>query len=128
MRASAQSPQLVVRTATVADARRSQLSAAWNSLLCTTKSSAPRSRPALRELHARLPPGSSYVLLVAEANTDAREFYERHGLIVERRLDGPSHYSSAMGSTSTPPHVADALLMRLMKNSQTLSQPTVLPP
>ena len=51
----------------------------------------------MRELHARLPPGSSYVLLVAEANTDAREFYERHGLIVERRLDGPSHYSSAMG-------------------------------
>ena len=72
----------------------------------------------MRELHARLPPGSSYVLLVAEANTDAREFYERHGLIVERRLDGPSHYSSAMGlDVHSPPHVADALLMRLMKNS-----------
>jgi ribosomal protein S18 acetylase RimI-like enzyme len=70
----------------------------------------------LRELHARLRPRSSYVLLVAEANTDARAFYERHGLIVERRVDGPSYYSSAMGlDIHSPPPGADALLMRFTK-------------
>jgi ribosomal protein S18 acetylase RimI-like enzyme len=72
----------------------------------------------MRELHARLRPGSSYVLLVAEANTDARAFYERHDLIVERRLDGPSHYRSAMSlDVDSPPQVADALLMRFTKTS-----------
>jgi ribosomal protein S18 acetylase RimI-like enzyme len=72
----------------------------------------------MRELHARLPPGSSYVLLVAEANTDARAFYERHGLLVERRVDGPSHYSSAIGlDLHSPRQVADALVMRFTKNS-----------
>ena len=44
----------------------------------------------MRELHCRLRPGSSYMLLVAEANTDARAFYERHGLIVERRVEDPA--------------------------------------
>jgi ribosomal protein S18 acetylase RimI-like enzyme len=72
----------------------------------------------MRELHARLRPGSSYVLLVAEANTDARAFYERHGLFVERRVDGPSHYTAAMSlDLDSPPQVADALLMRFTKNS-----------
>ena len=50
----------------------------------------------MTELHARLAPGSSYVLLVAEANTDAPAFYERHGLVVERLVDGNSHYRAAM--------------------------------
>lgn len=72
----------------------------------------------MRELHARLRPGSSYVLLVVEANTEARAFYERHGLIVERRLDGPSHYAAARSlDVDSPPPVADALLMRFTKNS-----------
>jgi ribosomal protein S18 acetylase RimI-like enzyme len=72
----------------------------------------------MRELHARLRPGSSYVLLVAEANSDARAFYERHGLLVERRVDGPSHYEAAMSlDLDSPPQVADALLMRFTKNS-----------
>ena len=72
----------------------------------------------MRELHARLRPGSSYVLLVAEANTDARAFYERRGLIVERRVDGPSHYRAAIGlDLDSPPQVADALLMRFTKHS-----------
>ena len=72
----------------------------------------------MRELHARLRPGSSYVLLVAEANTRARAFYERHGLIVERRVDGPSHYRATMSlDLDSPPQVADALLMRFTKNS-----------
>jgi diamine N-acetyltransferase len=71
----------------------------------------------MRDLHARLPSGSSYVLLVAEANTDARGFYERHGLTVERRVDGPSHYRTAMG-LDIDSHVrdADALLMRFTKD------------
>jgi len=72
----------------------------------------------MRELHARLRPGSSYVLLVAEANTEARAFYKRHGLIVERRVDGPSHYTAALSlDVDSPPQVADALLMRFTKDS-----------
>lgn len=72
----------------------------------------------MRELHSRLRPGSSYVLLVAEANTDARAFYERHGLIVERRVEGPSHYTAAINlDIDSPPQVADALLMRFTKSS-----------
>jgi diamine N-acetyltransferase len=70
----------------------------------------------MRELHARLSPGSSYVLLVADANTDAQAFYVRHGLTVERRVDGPSYYTSAMGlSVDSAPRGADALLMRFTK-------------
>jgi ribosomal protein S18 acetylase RimI-like enzyme len=72
----------------------------------------------MRELHTRLPPGSSYVLLVAEANTDARAFYERHGLIVERRVDGPTHYAATMSlDLDSPAQLADALLMRFTKTS-----------
>ena len=72
----------------------------------------------MRELHARLRPGSSYVLLVVEENTEARAFYERYGLIVERRVDGPSHYAAAIRlDVDSPPPVADALLMRFTKNS-----------
>lgn len=72
----------------------------------------------MRELHTRLPPGSSYVLLVVEANTDARSFYERHGLVVERRVDGPSYYLTTLRlELATPPKVADAVLMRFTKNS-----------
>jgi ribosomal protein S18 acetylase RimI-like enzyme len=73
----------------------------------------------MRELHARLRPGSSYVLLVAEANSDARAFYERHGLLVERRVDGPSHYEAAMSlDLDSPPQVADAQLMRFTKTAR----------
>src|SRR5207244_13568002 len=45
----------------------------------------------MRELHARLPPGRQYVLFVAEANTDAQAFYQRHGLVVERKVEGGGH-------------------------------------
>lgn len=58
------------------------------------------------------------MLLVAEANTDARAFYERHGLIVERRVEGPSHYAAAMGlDLDSPLHFAEALLMRFTGTS-----------
>jgi ribosomal protein S18 acetylase RimI-like enzyme len=67
----------------------------------------------MRELHARLPHGREYILLVAEANEDARAFYERHGLVIARRVDGPSYYSTAMAiETGVPPPSAPALLMR----------------
>jgi ribosomal protein S18 acetylase RimI-like enzyme len=71
----------------------------------------------MRELHARLSPGSSYVLLVVEANTEARAFYERHALTVERRLDGPSYFSSAMGLDVDLLPQAEALLMRYTNSS-----------
>lgn len=70
----------------------------------------------MRALHARLPGGSTYVLLVAEVNTDAQTFYGRHGLLVERRVDGNSHYSDAMQlDLAAPPAAAHGLLMRFTK-------------
>ena len=67
----------------------------------------------MRALHARLPGGSSYVLLVAEVNTEAQAFYERHGLVVERRVDGNRHYSDTMHiDLAAPPQAAPGLLMR----------------
>jgi ribosomal protein S18 acetylase RimI-like enzyme len=70
----------------------------------------------IRELHARLPAGTTYILLVAEANEDARAFYERHGLVVERRVDGNRHYTDAMAlELAAPPRPAPALLMRFTK-------------
>jgi ribosomal protein S18 acetylase RimI-like enzyme len=71
----------------------------------------------MRELHERLPERRSYVLLVAEANTDAQAFYRRHGLVVERSVDGTSHHRHAMGlSLAVQPPVAPALLMRYTKH------------
>ena len=67
----------------------------------------------MRELHARLPPGRQYVLLVAEANKDAQAFYERHGLVIERRVEGTSHHRNAIGiKVDVPPPPAAAFLMR----------------
>jgi ribosomal protein S18 acetylase RimI-like enzyme len=37
-------------------------------------------RALMQELHARLEPGAQYILLVAEANTDAQAFDERQGV------------------------------------------------
>ena len=75
-------------------------------------------RALLQELHARLKPGAQYILLVAEANTDAQAFYERQGLVIENRVDGPQHYSAAMAiETDAPLPPASALLMRYIANS-----------
>ena len=65
----------------------------------------------MRELHARLPPGSEYVLFVAEANTDAQAFYERHGLVVERKVKGGSHLAIGIEADGPPPP-APAVVMR----------------
>jgi ribosomal protein S18 acetylase RimI-like enzyme len=75
-------------------------------------------RALMQDLHARLKPGAQYVLLVAEANTDAQAFYERHGLVIENRVDGPLYYSAAMAlETDAPPPPASALLMRYVATS-----------
>jgi ribosomal protein S18 acetylase RimI-like enzyme len=72
----------------------------------------------LRELHARLPYGAQYILLVAEANEAARAFYERHGLFIESRVDGNRHYSAAMAiEIDVPPPPAPAFLMRYTAGS-----------
>jgi GNAT superfamily N-acetyltransferase len=56
----------------------------------------------LHELHARLQPGTSYVLLVAEENTAARAFYERHGFVFESRVIGKEYYAQTMGIDDEP--------------------------
>jgi ribosomal protein S18 acetylase RimI-like enzyme len=72
----------------------------------------------LREFHARLPPGRQYVLLVAEANTDAQAFYQRHGLVIERKVEGTSHHMNAIGiKVDVPPPPASAFLMRFTARS-----------
>jgi ribosomal protein S18 acetylase RimI-like enzyme len=69
----------------------------------------------LREVHARLEPGSSYVLLVAELNTDARAFYDRQGFVFDARVSGNEYYAQAMGTKDepvSPPFDDRALLLR----------------
>jgi hypothetical protein len=67
---------------------------------------------------ARRGRGSSYLLLVAEASTDARAFYERHGLVVERRVDGNDHCTAEMSlDLDSPPPVTGGLLMRFTKHA-----------
>jgi ribosomal protein S18 acetylase RimI-like enzyme len=68
----------------------------------------------LRELHARLDPGSSYVLMVAEENAPARAFYERHGFVFTAKVIGNEYYSQAMGielEPVPPPYEDRALLL-----------------
>lgn len=65
------------------------------------------------ELHRRLGPGAHYVLMVVEANEPAVSFYRRHGLTVDRRVDGVCHMREQMGVEFPPgaPEVP-ALIMR----------------
>jgi len=79
----------------------------------------------MRELHARLPPDGEYILLVVEANKDARAFYERHGLAVERRIDGPSYFGKASAiETDGPLPTANALIMRFAPSRAANSRDT----
>jgi ribosomal protein S18 acetylase RimI-like enzyme len=69
----------------------------------------------MRELHTRLKPGSSYVLLVAELNADARAFYDRQGFVFEARVIGNEYYMETMGTKdepSPPPYDDRALVLR----------------
>jgi len=56
----------------------------------------------LRELHRRLPPRTSYVLMVVEANRPAVAFYERHGFVEAARVDGVAYMHEQMGVEFDP--------------------------
>ena len=65
------------------------------------------------ELHARVPADLAYMLLVVAGNDGAVRFYERHGLQVERVVDGLAYYGARMGvvfPADAPP--VDMVLMR----------------
>lgn len=49
------------------------------------------------ELHQRVPARLAYMLLVVDGNDGAVRFYRRHGLRVERTVDGLEYYSERMG-------------------------------
>lgn len=48
-------------------------------------------------LHERVPADLAYMLLVVAGNDRAVRFYERHGLRVERTVDGLEYYGERMG-------------------------------
>ena len=66
----------------------------------------------MKELHARLPIGSTYILMVLAANTGAIRFYERCGLLRERTVDAVKHYRDNMGFQSPNPTEVPAFIMR----------------
>lgn len=69
----------------------------------------------MEELHARLEPDQTYILMVACANETARRFYARHGLVEERRIpDGNVFYRESMGVEFPPdaPPVPAVVLRR----------------
>ncbi len=70
----------------------------------------------LRELHARLDPGASYVLMVVAANRPAVSFYERHSFVEAERVDGVTYMHEQMGVEFAPgtPEVP-ALILRFTK-------------
>jgi GNAT superfamily N-acetyltransferase len=70
----------------------------------------------LKELHARLDPGLSYVLMVVAANRGAVSFYEHHGLAEVERVDGVTYMHERMGVEFPPDTPAvPALLLRFTK-------------
>ena len=69
----------------------------------------------IEALHTRLGPDSTYVLMVAIENETARRFYDRHGLVEERRIpDGHEFYRDSMGVDFPPdePPVPAVVLRR----------------
>jgi ribosomal protein S18 acetylase RimI-like enzyme len=70
----------------------------------------------LRELHARLDVGTSYVLMVVAANRPAVSFYEHHGFVEAERVDGVAYMHEQMG-VDFPPGTPDvpALILRFTK-------------
>jgi ribosomal protein S18 acetylase RimI-like enzyme len=70
----------------------------------------------LRELHQRLAPAGTYILMVIAANLPAVTFYRRHGFTEEAKVDGPTYMSEHMGvifPAGTQP--APALVLRFTK-------------
>lgn len=70
----------------------------------------------LEELHRRLPPQTSYVLMVVAANLPAVSFYERHGFVEAARVDGVTYMDERMG-VEFPPRTPEvpALILRFRK-------------
>jgi ribosomal-protein-alanine N-acetyltransferase len=70
----------------------------------------------LQELHRRIAPGDSYILMVVAANRPAVAFYERHGLAEAARVDGVAYMHEQMGVefAAGAPHVP-ALILRFTK-------------
>jgi ribosomal protein S18 acetylase RimI-like enzyme len=69
-----------------------------------------------REHHARLAPGDSYILMVFAANQAAIDFYRRHGLETQARVDAVEFYRDHAGvdfPPDTPP--LPALVLRFTK-------------
>jgi len=67
----------------------------------------------MNELHARLEPRSTYILMVVADNRPAVAFYGRHGLVEQARVDGPTYMHEHMGvefPEATPP--VPALVLR----------------
>jgi ribosomal protein S18 acetylase RimI-like enzyme len=72
----------------------------------------------MRELHGRLPLGSTYILMVLAANTGAIRFYERCGLVRERAVDGVEHYRVNMGFHAPQETEVPAFIMRYPRQAQ----------
>jgi ribosomal protein S18 acetylase RimI-like enzyme len=70
----------------------------------------------LHDLHERLTPGSSYILMVIAGNLPAVAFYQRHGFDEKAKVDGPAYMSEHM-SVTFPPGTpsAPALVLRFTK-------------
>jgi len=66
----------------------------------------------LKELHHRLPPGSSYILMVVAANQPAVSFYEHHGFVEAARVDGVTYIHENMG-VGFPPGMPEVLALIL---------------
>jgi ribosomal protein S18 acetylase RimI-like enzyme len=64
------------------------------------------------ELHRRLPPGTTYVLMVVVANRPAVSFYRKYGCVERERIDGPTFMHDHMGVEFPPgtPEVPALLL------------------
>jgi ribosomal protein S18 acetylase RimI-like enzyme len=72
----------------------------------------------LRELHRRLSPGATYILMVIAANVPAVNFYRRNGFAEEAKVDGPTYMSEHMGvSFPAGTQLAPALVLRFTKPS-----------
>jgi ribosomal protein S18 acetylase RimI-like enzyme len=78
----------------------------------------------LVELHRRLPPGTSYILMVVAGNRAAVSFYEHHGLVEAARVDGVAYMHEHMGVEFAPgtPEVP-ALVLRFTKRAQGVGMP-----
>jgi ribosomal protein S18 acetylase RimI-like enzyme len=70
----------------------------------------------LRELHHRLPPATSYILMVVAANRAAVSFYAHHGFVEAERVDGVTYIHERMGvEFAAGTREVPALILRFTK-------------